>query len=105
MSIYWDVRFVYFNGVKVSLEFKVTEYTSLVDLKSIMENLLQYSDNQKTVKLEYYSPSIDSDENIQFSKFQLKANEDIFVMWSTFPCYKTKGLTELDVKIARSAIF
>ena len=106
MSIYWDVRFVYFNGVKVSLEFKVTEHTSLVDLKYILENLFEYSNNRKVVKLKYSSPSIDNDRKIQRNSLKLKTNEDLRVMWSIFHCFETKGMIpiEVDMKIVRSTI-
>lgn len=77
MNIYWHATFFYFNDAKPSLEFKVTKYTSLIDLKSIPENPLQYSNNWRIVKLEYRSLSIDNECKIQFNKFKLKTNENL----------------------------
>lgn len=100
MSIYWYVGFVYFSGAKTSIEFKVTEYTSLVDMKSIIGNLLEYSDNKKVVKLEYCLSLIDNERKTQFNNFELKTDEDLRVMWSTFYRYKIKCSIELVAKIS-----
>lgn len=69
-----------------------SQSTPLIDMKFILENLLLYSYNQRVVKLEYRSSSIDNEGKIQLNKFELKTNEDLRVTWSTFHCYKTKGL-------------
>lgn len=101
MNMNWHVAYVYYNGTKPSIKFKFTEYTPLVDLNFILENLLEYSDNRRIVKLEYRSSSIDNERNIQF-KTELKTDADLRVMWNTFNRYETKGLIELNVTIARS---
>ena len=54
------------------------------------------------VKLEYRSPSVDTEGNIKFTPFELKNDEDLEVMWATFQRYSSKGLIEMDVKLQRS---
>lgn len=46
--------------------------------------------------------TIDFEENIRCSKFELKTENDVRVMWSTFHHYKIKGSIEVDVKLTRS---
>lgn len=41
---------------------------------------------------------------IQFTNFELKINEDLHVMWSTFYYYTSNDLIEVDAKIERSAV-
>lgn len=69
INIIWHVTYVYFNSVKTLIEFKLNEYTPLIDLKFIFENLLQYSYNRIFLKPEYRSLSIENEGSIQFNKF------------------------------------
>lgn len=80
--INWHVPYVYFNIAKHTIEFKFNEYTTIVDLNFILENLLPYFDNQKIVKLEYRSPSINNEGKIVFSNFEPKAGANVRVMWN-----------------------
>lgn len=77
MSQYWYLAFVYFNRVKSPVDFRLTNGTSLDVLKSKLDYLLHHTENRKVVKIEYYSPSIDNEGNIRFSKFELKIDEDL----------------------------
>ena len=73
MPEFFHLAFVYFNGASPPIEVKVT-YTLL------------------DVKIKYCSPSIDNQWKIRLSKFELKMNEDLRVMWSIFHYYTTNGL-------------
>lgn len=55
------------------------------------------------MKLYYCSSSIESDEKIQFNELELKTDENLTVMWSTFHCYERKCPIELDAEIERSS--
>lgn len=102
MKKYWFITFVYFNDVLPPLQFRVTTDTLLVDLKSRMQNNLHYSDNRRVIKIEYYSPSLYNTWKMKFRKFELKMNEDLRIVWSTFHCYATKDPIEVNVTLARS---
>lgn len=39
-----------------------------------------------------------------YNKFELKTDEYLTVMWSTFHPYETKVLIEVDVKVARLTV-
>lgn len=39
---------------------------------------------------------------IQFSKFELKKDDKLRVIWSIFYCYETMSLTEVDPTVGRS---
>lgn len=54
------------------------------------------------VKIEYRSPSIDNERKMGFNKFELKTDEYLKVMWSTFCRYKIKGPLEVDATVGRS---
>lgn len=58
--------------------------------------------NWKIVKLEYQSPSIENDENIEFNNFELKTGAYIRVIWNIFFSYETKRLIKMNVTIVRS---
>lgn len=47
MSQYRYIVFVYFNDMLPPIEFRVTEDTPLIDLKSKLEIFLYYTDIQK----------------------------------------------------------
>lgn len=68
----------------------------------IVDNLLYYLDNQSLVKIEYHSPPIDNQGNIEFNKFELKSYEDLWVICNTFHRYATKGSIKMDVKLMKS---
>lgn len=84
------------------VQFIVIEDIPLVDIKSNLNNLMWYLDNQKIVKLNYRSPSFDVEEKIQFKKFKLKINDDLRFIWSTFYRYEINCLVEVNVIISRS---
>lgn len=100
MSQYAYLIFVYFNDEKPPLKFRFSEITRFVDLKSILENI--YLDNQRFVNVYYRLISIDNEGKILFSKFELKKNEDLTIMCSTFHFNETKGPVKVDAKIVRS---
>lgn len=60
-----------------------------------------YPDNQRDVMLFCSSPSIDNEEKIQINKFELKTNEYLIIMWSTFLHYEIKGPIEVGAKITK----
>lgn len=101
MIAYLHLTFVYFNGAKLSFQFRVTKDTPLSDLISKLNTLLRYSKNRRVVKFEYRSSSFDSKGKMHFTNFELKTNEDLNIKWSTFHCYASKCLIEMDAKIAR----
>lgn len=98
MTAYSHFALVYFNGENPPLPFKVTEETPLAYLISKLRTLLRFLENCRVVKLKYHSPSFDSDENIQFTNFELKTDEDLKVMWSVFHRYESKGPIEADAR-------
>ncbi|XP_058751977.1 uncharacterized protein LOC131625098 [Vicia villosa] len=98
---YPHIAFIYFNGAKPPLQFSFSEDTPLAELITILNSLLQYTENMKVVKLEYRSPSLDTEGNVQFTQFTLKTDDDLKVMWSTFRRYSIKGPLEVDAKIRR----
>lgn len=102
MPQFWHIAFVCFNCMSPPFEFMSTKDTLLVDLKFKLDNLLCYPDNRMMVKIECRLPSIDSEGNVKFNKFQLKTSENLRVMWSTFLRYATKGLIEEDVTLTIS---
>lgn len=102
MNAYPHPVFVYFNGMKSPLQFRVIEDTPLVDLISKPNTLLWYPKNQRVVKLEYRSPSFDNIRKIQFTNFELKTDEHLKFISSIFHYYASKGLIEVDVKITWS---
>lgn len=69
----------YSNGTP-RRNFKLTEYTSLVDIINGIQYLLVYGDNQRIVKLKYHSPSIDNRGKIEFNNFEFKTDADVRAM-------------------------
>ena len=84
MSQFLYLSFMYFNGMKPLVDFRLTERTPLVVLKSKVDNILHYPYNIRVVKIEYQLPSIDSKGNMKFNNFELKRDEDLRFMWSTY---------------------
>lgn len=84
-----------------SFEYRVTEDTHFVDLKSKLEKCLHYSNNRRVVQIDCHSPSIDTKGKIKLSNFELKTDAGVSVIWSTFHCYMTKSPIEVDVTITR----
>lgn len=82
---------------------KLTEFTSLEDIKYEIHQLLPYGDNRRILKLEYRSSSIDNERKIEFNKFEFKTQTDVRAMWNTYFCFKTKVLLELEATISKSA--
>lgn len=62
----------------------------LINLKSKLNTLLWYKVNQRVIKLEYRSSSIDNEEKIRFTMFELKTDDDLKIMWSNFYRYPQK---------------
>ena len=100
---YPHLAFVYFSGEMSPLQFRFSQDTPLDELITILNSLLQYPENRKVVKLEYRSPSLDTEGKVKFTPFELKNDDDLEVMWETFQQYANKGLIELDAKLQRSA--
>ncbi|XP_058753434.1 uncharacterized protein LOC131626614 [Vicia villosa] len=98
---YPHLAFVYFNGAKPPLQFRFSEDTHFTELITILNSLLQYPKIRKLVKLEYRSPSLETEGNVQFTQFALKKDDDLKVMFSTFCQYSTKGPIKVDAKIQR----
>lgn len=84
MATYSHLAFVYLNDGKLSLQFWVCEDILLVNVKIKLNTLLRYPENYKVVKLEYHSPLIDNKRKIHFIMLELKIDDDLKVMWSTF---------------------
>ncbi|XP_058725795.1 uncharacterized protein LOC131597098 [Vicia villosa] len=99
---YPHLSIVYFNGAKPPLQFRFSEDTLFTESSTALNSLLQYPENQKLVKLEYRSPSLDTEGNVQFTQFALMTDVDLKVMWSTFRQYSTKCPIEVDAKFQRS---
>src|SRR4051812_24917148 len=93
------LAFVNFSGEMSSLQFRFSEDTPLAELITILNFHLQYPENRKVVKLEYRSPSLNTEEKIKFTQFALKTNDNLKVMWSTFLRYSSKGPIEVDAKL------
>lgn len=83
-------------------EFMMIENTPLVDIKSKLENLLHYTDNQRVTKIEYHSSTIDNEWKMKFNKLELNTDANVKVTWSTLHRYKTKGSIKVDETLARS---
>lgn len=62
---------------------------------------MHHTDTINVVKIDYSSPSIDNEGKSRFIKFELKKDEDLKTMWSTYHRYETKGLVEMYAIIAR----
>lgn len=75
------------------LEFRTVKNTTLIDLKSKLENLLNHKGKQRVIMIDYHSSTVDVDEKIRFIKFELETEEDVRAIWSTFHRYKTNGLS------------
>lgn len=54
------------------------------------------------VKIKYCSPSIDNEDKVRFSKFDLNMDEDLRLMWNTFHRYETKDPIKVNATIASS---
>lgn len=93
---------MYINSVKPHVDLTITKDTHIVVLKFKLDNILYHIDNKKVVKIEYHSPSIDNEGKIWFSKFELKMDGDLKLMWSTYHRYETNGLIKVDATITRS---
>lgn len=87
MSRYWYLTFVYFIDMKAPVDFRMAKDTSLAVLKYKLDNLLHHANIRKVGKIKYHSPSIDNEGIIRLSKFKLKKNKDLKVIWSTYHSY------------------
>lgn len=90
--------------MRPTFEFRVTKVIPLADLKSKLENLLHYTDNQRVTKIDYRSSTINNKEKIKFGKFELKRDACVRVIWISFHRYTTKGPIEVDVSLSRSSM-
>lgn len=102
MNTYTHLAFVYLNGAKHLLQFRVSEDITLIDMKFKLNTRLRNPENQRVIKLEYHSPLIDDERKIWFTKLELKMDEDLKVMKITFYRYSSKGLIEVDALVVRS---
>lgn len=90
---------LYFNGMRLPLQFRVTNGTTLVDLKFKLKNLLQCPNHRRVVKIEYHLPFIDNKENMNFGQYELKIDENLRNMLKIFHCYAANGPTKVDATI------
>ena len=80
INIIWYVANVSFFSTTPARKFNLNKYTALAYLKYKLRNLLPHEDNRKIVKLNYYSPLIDNEWNIEFIKFEHKTDADVRTM-------------------------
>src|SRR3954469_18898947 len=100
---YPHLAFVYFTtSYPMSFQFRFSCDTSFAELITSLNTLLQYLENRKVVKLEYRSPSLNDEGDVDFTPFEVKNNEDLAVLWSTFDRFSSKDPIELDAKLQRS---
>lgn len=90
---YFYITIVYFNGISHQFKFRVAKNTTFIDLKSILDNLLNQNDNWRMVKINYGSPTIDIDKKIRSNKLELKTKKDVRAMWNIFHRYKLRNLS------------
>ena len=102
INIHWYVTDVSFSDFTLEWTFKLTNSTSLEDIKDEIHYLLPYRDKQRIVKLEYRSPSIDNEGKIELNKFKLKTQANVRAMWDTYFCFKTKIPLKLEAMLQRS---
>lgn len=69
-----------------------------------MGSILNYTNNQRVIKIEYRSPMVDNEEKIKFNKFELNTYAYVSVMWSIFHHYANKSLIKVDVALVRSTV-
>src|SRR3954464_1203612 len=103
IQIYPHLAFVYFHtGYPIPFQIRFSCDTPFAELITSLNTLLQYPENQKVVKLEYRSPSLNDEGDIEFTPFKIKNDEDLAVLWTTFDRFSSKGPIELDAKLQRS---
>ena len=101
---YPHLAFVYFEtGYPMPFQFRFSRDTPFAELIPSLNTLLHYPENRKVVKLEYRSPSLNDEGGIKFTPFEIKNDEDLAVLWTTFDRFSSKGPIELDAKLQRSA--
>src|SRR4051812_17883189 len=82
------LAFVYFSrGYLMLLQFRFSYDTPFVELILALNSLLQYPKNHKVIKLQYRSPLLDTEGKVKFIPFELKNDDDLEVMWTTFQQY------------------
>ncbi|XP_058749009.1 uncharacterized protein LOC131621965 [Vicia villosa] len=100
---YPHFAFFYFSsGYSMSLQFRFLHDTPFAELIPTLNSLLQFPENWKMVKLEYRSPSLDPEGKVKFTPFELKNDDDLEVMWTSYQQYSSKVSIELDAKLQRS---
>lgn len=99
MNQYFYIAFVYFNGVISPFEFRIIKNTTLMDMKSKLENVLRYNGKLRVVNVVYHSTMFDFQGNIRFSKFEFNMKDNVRVMGSTFHRCETKGPIEVDAHL------
>lgn len=102
MNTYFHLAFVYLNEANPPHLFMLSEDMFLVDLKFKLNTLLRYPKNRRIVKHGYRSTSIDNERKIRPTMLELKTDNGLKSMWSTFYNYSTNDLIEVDVTIAIS---
>src|SRR3954471_4247779 len=84
-QIYPHLAFVYFEtGYPMLFQFRFSRDTPFAELIPSLNTLLRYPENRKVVKLEYRSPSLNDEGHIKFTPFEIKNDEDLAVLWTTF---------------------
>lgn len=102
INIHWYVANVSFSDSTLGWAFKLTDFTSLEDIKYEIHYLLPYGDKWRIVKLEYHSPLMVNEGKIEFNKFELKTQAGARVVWNTYFRYETKVSLELEATLQRS---
>lgn len=95
--LYSFMTVVSFNDVKSPVDFRIPEDTNnIVVLRSLLDNLLSYTENRKVCKIEFCAPWINIEGNVKYNNIKLKIDEDLKVMWRAYRCRQTKGPIEFD---------
>ena len=102
LNIIWIVGVVHFPGDIPSREFKITVYTPIEEVRETLQKLVPYDEGRKVEKIEYRSPSIDNEGNLQFMNRELKNGDDLRAMWSAYRSFQEKVSIELDATLSRT---
>ena len=84
---------IYYNGEKSNMLFMVQVDVivfGLTDQLDQITNWLNHRDTKRMKGVEYWCPSIDSAENVQFTETKLKNNDDVRTTFFLFNQYSSK---------------
>ena len=101
LNIEWVAGVVHFPGDEPSCEFKITMYTPISEVRETLQELVPYGNSRKVEKIEYRSPSIDNEGNLQLMHRELKNRNNLRAMWSTYRSFQEKVSIELDATLSR----